>query len=97
MHIHRPHSSTLFPYTTLFRSLLRARHPSSGVHDCAQPGEQLERATAQVGSADRKSTRLNSSHVANSHAVFRLKKKKEDRQLECCRIYVSRKHARRLL
>src|SRR5215510_7364871 len=64
--IRRPPRSTLFPYTTLFRSgggVLRCRH-----RDCWQ---------AATRPPDRKSTRLNSSHVAISYAVFCLKKKKE--------------------
>src|SRR3712207_8699091 len=79
--IRRPPRSTLFPYTTLFRSdrcasgqppehrLLRApgagreRHPSTQV-------------LAAIADADRKSTRLNSSHANISYAVFCLKKKK---------------------
>src|SRR5204863_6731485 len=67
--IRRPPRSTLFPYTTLFRSEQRARHGRSleriGRH--AVPHGQRE---------DRKSTRLNSSHVEISYAVFCLKKKK---------------------
>src|SRR6266511_5261992 len=67
--IRRPPRSTLFPYTTLFRSASR-------------PGVGLTRA-AQAASlsggpcADRKSTRLNSSHVKSSYAVVCLKKKKK--------------------
>src|SRR5438874_6715770 len=67
--IRRPPRSTLFPYTTLFRSRPRpARHSSR--HSSPQrqrPGR---------GERDRKSTRLNSSHVEISYAVFCLKKKK---------------------
>src|SRR5439155_21849841 len=71
--IRRPPRSTLFPYTTLFRSL----NPLFTI------GEQLEETIrTHLGLAgkelrqDRKSTRLNSSHVAISYAVFCLKKKK---------------------
>src|SRR5438067_9880775 len=73
--IRRPPRSTLFPYTTLFRSagaqLLRqvARHAPHGMHarhDAQRP----------FPGRDRKSTRLNSSHVSISYAVFCLKKKK---------------------
>src|SRR5215510_16107294 len=64
--IRRPPRSTLFPYTTLFRS--RARPPGFRQH---RP--RYERAAGR----DRKSTRLNSSHVAISYAVFCLKKKKK--------------------
>src|SRR5436309_6864660 len=77
--IRRPPRSTLFPYTTLFRSAQRraARH--------ARPGSALSRAARcaqgsrrrQGDGKDRKSTRLNSSHVKISYAVFCLKKKKK--------------------
>src|SRR5690349_24240641 len=72
--IRRPPRSTLFPYTTLFRSVaaherLRQRVLRSGRGDGA-----VGRQTNEVG--DRKSTRLNSSHVEISYAVFCLKKKK---------------------
>src|SRR2546430_15347147 len=66
--IRRPPRSTLFPYTTLFRSrrrrFPRARSPPSGL--CRSPRRR-----------DRKSTRLNSSHSQISYAVFCLKKKKK--------------------
>src|SRR5437660_6529569 len=73
--IRRPPRSTLFPYTTLFRSELphrraRPRQPRQGL-----AGPSFLRAVRRAG--DRKSTRLNSSHVAISYAVFCLKKKKE--------------------
>src|SRR2546429_6264702 len=67
--IRRPPRSTLFPYTTLFRSNLHPQR-SVGVHSrCAQLVQMLEK--------DRKSTRLNSSHGYISYAVFCLKKKKQ--------------------
>src|SRR5256885_11412266 len=74
--IRRPPRSTLFPYTTLFRS--GAEVPGRADHD-PPPGEGVRR--AQGGGlrdrrADRKSTRLNSSHLVISYAVFCLKKKK---------------------
>src|SRR5258708_29997020 len=73
--IRRPPRSTLFPYTTLFRSV---SEPTSCWRDrdrrnstrCAS-----RRAAAQVDTPDRKSTRLNSSHQIISYAVFCLKKK----------------------
>src|SRR6266496_716677 len=65
--VRRPPRSTLFPYTTLFRSAARAE-PS------ARAGGSPPRPRRR--SADRKSTRLNSSHVEISYAVFCLKKKK---------------------
>src|SRR5690349_23062343 len=66
-----PPRSTLFPYTTLFRSLLQfAREP-------AQLGRlaAADVAAEELKPIDRKSTRLNSSHVETSYAVFCLKKK----------------------
>src|SRR5207253_5885051 len=86
-----PPSSTLFPYTTLFRSPARAhwarssRHPlRDRLRRVEQPAlvvRQLERRAPRLPTArrfrDRKSTRLNSSHVAISYAVFCLKKKKK--------------------
>src|SRR2546422_3244120 len=83
--IRRPPRSTLFPYTTLFRS----RHHVFGVGtfavDAVLAGDALVRAAGESGSAagvkecrsDRKSTRLNSSHGYISYAVFCLKKKKQ--------------------
>src|SRR2546430_14346737 len=72
--IRRPPRSTLFPYTTLFRSsypvgddLSRKRHPVDGIPAGRNAGVLAE---------DRKSTRLNSSHSQISYAVFCLKKKK---------------------
>src|SRR2546429_6897728 len=79
--IRRPPRSTLFPYTTLFRSLLRPEAGScsrSGRTDVAGirdgPGQA---AGGFAQSRDRKSTRLNSSHGYISYAVFCLKKKKK--------------------
>src|SRR2546430_13696927 len=68
--IRRPPRSTLFPYTTLFRSY----------DGCQPPGAEGGRTVARKGPAvssnrDRKSTRLNSSHSQISYAVFCLKKK----------------------
>src|SRR5438034_5434730 len=73
----RPPSSTLFPYTTLFRSD-RARRPGRKVaHDPVEPAAgRVDR--QELPQPDRKSTRLNSSHTVISYAVFCLKKKKKD-------------------
>src|SRR5256885_4710513 len=75
--IRRPPRSTLFPYTTLFRS-----KPARGTDLPGGPGHRggrLDRAAARVcAAADRKSTRLNSSHLVISYAVFCLKKKKRE-------------------
>src|SRR5260221_8565613 len=66
--IRRPPRSTLFPYTTLFRSVFRI----DSVH-----GRQRRRKKKRRPNRDRKSTRLNSSHTVISYAVFCLKKKKK--------------------
>src|SRR5690349_23980490 len=86
--IRRPPRSTLFPYTTLFRSRRhrrggplpgclgrRQRHLARGL--LVQPRAVVRRRGAPAGPVvrDRKSTRLNSSHVEISYAVFCLKKK----------------------
>src|SRR2546430_12211375 len=74
--IRRPPRSTLFPYTTLFRSerLLALRHGREG-HRLRRLGDALDEAGVLRGHGDRKSTRLNSSHSQISYAVFCLKKK----------------------
>src|SRR2546429_1737758 len=66
--IRRPPRSTLFPYTTLFRSLI------ADPRELEWDGKSL---TTQGQKIDRKSTRLNSSHGYISYAVFCLKKKKK--------------------
>src|SRR2546426_4214324 len=93
--IRRPPRSTLFPYTTLFRS-----HPNTknedGAHgvsigftthyalmrerfgDRLTPGCAGENVLVETARRDRKSTRLNSSHLVISYAVFCLKKKKKN-------------------
>src|SRR2546429_6574718 len=71
--IRRPPRSTLFPYTTLFRSLAGGQ-PARGT--CTDGHVRLP-PDGSTGSGDRKSTRLNSSHGYISYAVFCLKKKKE--------------------
>src|SRR3712207_7527230 len=88
--IRRPPRSTLFPYTTLFRSLGPARglppvrcdrlQPRRGGAHGFRRGAHRERVACRArrvdGHGDRKSTRLNSSHANISYAVFCLKKKK---------------------
>src|SRR2546427_9499729 len=70
--IRRPPRSTLFPYTTLFRSRWHAPdHGRQGPADRGRLGTRL------LHRLDRKSTRLNSSHSQISYAVFCLKKKKQ--------------------
>src|SRR4051812_49825470 len=99
----RPRSSTLFPYTTLFRSVhrtdvddgdalvagIRAAGPSHIVEVDLAGNLALDEAVLPLGGtiatyasgngSDRKSTRLNSSHMSISYAVFCLKKKKQPR------------------
>src|SRR5215207_10204904 len=71
--IRRPPRSTLFPYTTLFRSF---RHPVPAMHRPLQPRVPAShRSQRHQRRKDRKSTRLNSSHEWRSYAVFCLKKK----------------------
>src|SRR5256885_9412284 len=89
--IRRPPRSTLFPYTTLFRSQRRlarvtqpAEHRAPGLGPEA-PTEiahcvvtcRLAQSKQRIAREDRKSTRLNSSHLVISYAVFCLKKKKQ--------------------
>src|SRR2546421_5201302 len=69
--IRRPPRSTLFPYTTLFRSPEMPRNPLAVLQHHAKPTS-----ASVLPSRDRKSTRLNSSHDQISYAVFCLKKKK---------------------
>src|SRR5690625_6271344 len=73
--IRRPPRSTLFPYTTLFRSVAHQRIREDG--SASAPGCRSGRRRSSRP-RDRKSTRLNSSHVAISYAVFCLKKKKKN-------------------
>src|SRR3712207_7008610 len=98
--IRRPPRSTLFPYTTLFRSGQDA--PTGGSHRVAQrdaravdvgplevrvgeaPLAGHRQHLAGEGLVDRKSTRLNSSHANISYAVFCLKKKKTTSNAYCC-------------
>src|SRR5258705_9783912 len=93
--IRRPPRSTLFPYTTLFRSpsgtqpapLHHSTHSNKGVPPI-QPDEDPKLAQGSRPSVkkteDRKSTRLNSSHLGISYAVFCLKKKKKERTATDC-------------
>src|SRR5688572_32346614 len=93
--IRRPPRSTLFPYTTLFRSLgdgyLQRDSPALDTHIYANKvtEDHLEKLdlvancpTLFQEQQDRKSTRLNSSHSQISYAVFCLKKKKKEKQQE---------------
>src|SRR2546426_6430662 len=79
--IRRPPRSTLFPYTTLFRSKVRHMDQNSMVLGCESLAVGVVCRRVIVGrllpqaTRDRKSTRLNSSHLVISYAVFCLKKK----------------------
>src|SRR2546430_6433670 len=86
--IRRPPRSTLFPYTTLFRSSLNRAREQAKIVQCLSNLRQLGQANAMYAVnfkgfsvlndyGDRKSTRLNSSHSQISYAVFCLKKKKK--------------------
>src|SRR5438477_8440756 len=82
--IRRPPRSTLFPYTTLFRSEYIANndsHPgaqfNSEFHSLVKTEVAKLSAEKELPAEDRKSTRLNSSHMSISYAVFCLKKKKK--------------------
>src|SRR2546426_7753596 len=87
--IRRPPRSTLFPYTTLFRSRVLARRRADPqhfrgreLHGRAGRGGQARPVRVPARAAgDRKSTRLNSSHLVISYAVFCLKKKKKEKRL----------------
>src|SRR3712207_7993491 len=94
--IRRPPRSTLFPYTTLFRSrhVLDRRDvraaPRGGrrrAHPRVPPGRH-DRAP-ELDARDRKSTRLNSSHANISYAVFCLKKKKKNSRTTSLRLQLS--------
>src|SRR5688572_32675432 len=75
--IRRPPRSTLFPYTTLFRSRSEPAAKPSRPEAASAKSEAPASAAAQPREVDRKSTRLNSSHSQISYAVFCLKKKKK--------------------
>src|SRR5437773_9562514 len=80
--IRRPPRSTLFPYTTLFRSQIERAAALGHVHRRLAPGIDAAGGRSSVAArcaahGDRKSTRLNSSHITISYPVFCLKKKKK--------------------
>src|SRR2546430_8920007 len=80
--IRRPPRSTLFPYTTLFRSPSAGVGGSTGVGSGSGSGSHVELNANDARTEDRKSTRLNSSHSQISYAVFCLKKKKKKSTIE---------------
>src|SRR2546421_8006217 len=77
--IRRPPRSTLFPYTTLFRSPVFDNQPCISMGELAIAPSDTLQVWAGTGEEDRKSTRLNSSHDQISYAVFCLKKKNKTR------------------
>src|SRR2546422_4435761 len=88
--IRRPPRSTLFPYTTLFRSIVstsaaaaREPTPASSSRTATCSGVSMS-SCWRSSDGDRKSTRLNSSHGYISYAVFCLKKKKKERNHDTC-------------
>src|SRR5258708_21635120 len=96
--IRRPPRSTLFPYTTLFRSAQanrtrrRPRHAHVEVGIVRTRPQHLERSlSSRKNSRDRKSTRLNSSHQIISYAVFCLKKKKKKKNKDMQQNYTQEK------
>src|SRR4051794_41752864 len=88
--IRRPPRSTLFPYTTLFRSAQRAGPP-------LRLGGLDGRRRPRARRADRKSTRLNSSHPSISYAVFCLKKKKTTVCFTACCQNTKSRHRRAVM
>src|SRR5256885_2696404 len=79
--IRRPPRSTLFPYTTLFRSAWT----TEGMLDLGRFLDLVHAAGLHAIVQDRKSTRLNSSHLVISYAVFCLKKKKKNKENKTAR------------
>src|SRR2546427_5062109 len=94
--IRRPPRSTLFPYTTLFRSTGKSGKPA-GWKACPTFTimGSLDSLCARIGTmnSDRKSTRLNSSHSQISYAVFCLKKKKKNYSADSRSLRVDDRHA----
>src|SRR5262245_64081277 len=98
--IRRPPRSTLFPYTTLFRSMVAVTIEGVILPDANDLPARLlslddlvllQKLAAPGGAAlDRKSTRLNSSHLGISYAVFCLKKKNKKTHNNVCQIHATR-------
>src|SRR2546427_9606125 len=98
--IRRPPRSTLFPYTTLFRSRRRGARGGLAWHERTEPHRTLGRPPSvkagltDLATIDRKSTRLNSSHSQISYAVFCLKKKKIKKSTSTLDYYKPKVHNR---
>src|SRR2546430_8022544 len=88
--IRRPPRSTLFPYTTLFRSAFQQAQDTFNEQELVEIEGEINQLTAEL---DRKSTRLNSSHSQISYAVFCLKKKKKKRQHAYIKRFGARAHS----
>src|SRR2546430_12035717 len=90
--IRRPPRSTLFPYTTLFRSHEEGQSTVSLAPDRGRARENPQADTPARSAGDRKSTRLNSSHSQISYAVFCLKKKNNHLSANAKYKYLSNQH-----
>src|SRR5437899_5337857 len=94
--IRRPPRSTLFPYTTLFRSVRKQVMldlvAEVAAHERRHRAGVEVRGSQQLPQIDRKSTRLNSSHLGISYAVFCLKKKKKKTKTSQIQTETSRTH-----
>src|SRR5258708_13690433 len=94
--IRRPPRSTLFPYTTLFRSVAGRGHIPSCIErsNCGSLAGNtsmvVKKFAVEAKAGDRKSTRLNSSHQIISYAVFCLKKKKKTSSVgtQACQLHI---------
>src|SRR3989475_4591087 len=93
--IRRPPRSTLFPYTTLFRSRL-SQLDAAHEEEWVRGGTHGRAIDLPLDGIDRKSTRLNSSHSQISYAVFCLKKKKDTNRLRTSQTSYTRKSRQKI-